>query len=262
MRPSLSLETSKWEHIPVVIFEQPRIAAARVGAGDCPARARAREPTGSRWCLGWPPARRRYLSTRNWRGFIARRGSVSTMSSRSTSTSISPFRRSMRRVITASCASISSIISTSREHQIHIPSGSTTRAEVSAACEKYERMIVEAGGIDLQILGIGRTGHIGFNEPGSSRRSVTRLIHLDRLTRLDAIRDFQSEELVPAHGGDDGREVDSAGAPHRHHGVWRAQGGYRRARGRGRSKRRGDGDVSPGPRELPDGARRGGGEPV
>jgi glucosamine-6-phosphate deaminase len=81
--------------------------------------------------------------------------------------------------------------------QIHIPDGAIPRGDVAAACERYERQIAEAGGIDLQILGIGRTGHIGFNEPGSSRRSVTRLIHLDRVTRLDAIKDFQSEELVP-----------------------------------------------------------------
>lgn len=58
-------------------------------------------------------------------------------------------------------------------------------------------MIRDAGGIDLQILGIGRTGHIGFNEPGSGRGSRTRMITLDRVTRRDAASDFFGEENVP-----------------------------------------------------------------
>ena len=69
--------------------------------------------------------------------------------------------------------------------------------EVAGFCKRYEQMIVEAGGLDLQILGIGRTGHIGFNEPGSGRDSRTRLITLDRVTRLDAAADFFGEEFVP-----------------------------------------------------------------
>ena len=58
-------------------------------------------------------------------------------------------------------------------------------------------MIRRAGGIDLQILGIGRTGHIGFNEPGSTRHSRTRLVTLDPVTRRDAASDFFGEENVP-----------------------------------------------------------------
>lgn len=54
------------------------------------------------------------------------------------------------------------------------------------------------GGLDLQILGIGRTGHIGFNEPGSAPNSGTRLVTLDDLTRRDASRDFGRKENVPA----------------------------------------------------------------
>src|SRR3546814_6614956 len=53
------------------------------------------------------------------------------------------------------------------------------------------------GGLDLQILGIGRTGHIGFNEPGSAPNSGTRLVTLDDLTRRDASRDFGGKENVP-----------------------------------------------------------------
>ena len=61
----------------------------------------------------------------------------------------------------------------------------------------YERAIEKAGGIDLQILGIGRTGHIGFNEPGSPRDSRTRMVTLDPVTRRDAASDFFGEENVP-----------------------------------------------------------------
>lgn len=81
--------------------------------------------------------------------------------------------------------------------QIHIPSGTVSADQVFAHCRDYEERIEAAGGIDLQILGIGRTGHIGFNEPGSSRDSLTRRITLDRVTRQDAAADFRGEENVP-----------------------------------------------------------------
>jgi len=80
---------------------------------------------------------------------------------------------------------------------VHIPDGTAAMDDVFAACEHYEKRIAEVGGIDLQILGIGRTGHIGFNEPGSTRESRTRLIALDRVTREDATPDFLAEENVP-----------------------------------------------------------------
>ena len=80
---------------------------------------------------------------------------------------------------------------------IHIPDGTLARAEVAAACARYEEAIRAAGGIDLQILGIGRTGHIGFNEPGSAVDSRTRLITLDSVTRSDAASDFFGEWNVP-----------------------------------------------------------------
>ncbi len=80
---------------------------------------------------------------------------------------------------------------------VHIPDGQCSRGDVSRFCQDYERQIVDAGGIDIQILGIGRTGHIGFNEPGSPRDSRTRLITLDRVTRADAASDFFGEPNVP-----------------------------------------------------------------
>jgi len=80
---------------------------------------------------------------------------------------------------------------------IHIPDGTLAREAIHAACAAYEDSIREAGGIDLQILGIGRTGHIGFNEPGSTAESRTRLITLDSVTRSDAAADFFGEWNVP-----------------------------------------------------------------
>jgi glucosamine-6-phosphate deaminase len=82
-------------------------------------------------------------------------------------------------------------------HNIHIPDGSVPRKKLKAHCRAYEEAIREAGGIDFQILGIGRSGHIGFNEPGSSPDSRTRLITLDTITRRDAAADFFGEDNVP-----------------------------------------------------------------
>jgi len=81
--------------------------------------------------------------------------------------------------------------------QIHIPDGTLPLEKVAAYCEEYEKKIDLYGGIDIQILGIGRTGHIGFNEPGSRVNSHTRLVRLDGLTRRDALKDFDKEEDVP-----------------------------------------------------------------
>jgi glucosamine-6-phosphate deaminase len=80
---------------------------------------------------------------------------------------------------------------------IHIPDGTVPPDKVGEYCLAYERQIQEAGGLDLQLLGIGRTGHVGFNEPGSSRESRTRLITLDRVTRQDAASDFFGQQYVP-----------------------------------------------------------------
>lgn len=80
---------------------------------------------------------------------------------------------------------------------IHIPDGTIAEEKIDDSCAQYEQAIRRAGGIDLQILGIGRTGHIGFNEPGSTRSSRTRLVTLDPVTRRDAASDFFGEENVP-----------------------------------------------------------------
>ena len=80
---------------------------------------------------------------------------------------------------------------------IHIPDGTLSIADVPAFCADYEAKIARYGGIDIQLLGIGRSGHIGFNEPGSAEDSRTRIITLDKITRLDASADFFGEQYVP-----------------------------------------------------------------
>ena len=84
-----------------------------------------------------------------------------------------------------------------KPQNIHIPRGDVPRDDVEVECERYEAAIKKAGGIDLQILGIGKTGHIGFNEPGSGADSRTRRIALDTVTRRDAAADFFGEDNVP-----------------------------------------------------------------
>ena len=83
------------------------------------------------------------------------------------------------------------------EENIHIPDGTIAVEQVADWCRQYEAKIDSVGGIDVQLLGIGRTGHIGFNEPGSGTESQTRLITLDRLTCIDAASDFFGIENVP-----------------------------------------------------------------
>ncbi|WP_437919302.1 glucosamine-6-phosphate deaminase [Sphingobacterium sp. LRF_L2] len=83
------------------------------------------------------------------------------------------------------------------KENINIPDGTLTEESIHTFCEAYEQKITDLGGIDVQLLGIGRTGHIGFNEPGSAPNSGTRLVILDDLTRRDASRDFGGKENVP-----------------------------------------------------------------
>jgi glucosamine-6-phosphate deaminase len=80
---------------------------------------------------------------------------------------------------------------------IHIPNGELPKDEVKKHCQKYEQMIEALGGIDLQILGIGNNGHIGFNEPGSSIFSKTRITSLDNVTRIANSYEFQNISQVP-----------------------------------------------------------------
>lgn len=80
---------------------------------------------------------------------------------------------------------------------INIPDGNVPLDRIEQYCADYDMKIKSYGGLDFQILGIGRTGHIGFNEPGSHINSGTRMITLDHLTRSDASKDFHGLENVP-----------------------------------------------------------------
>src|SRR6187549_1654195 len=79
----------------------------------------------------------------------------------------------------------------------HIPNGEIKKEDIKEHCRQYEKMIEDAGGIDLQVLGIGNNGHIGFNEPGSSIFSKTHLTNLDNSTRVANAREFQNISKVP-----------------------------------------------------------------
>lgn len=81
--------------------------------------------------------------------------------------------------------------------RVHIPDGNAE--DVLRSCAEYEERIRAAGGIDLQVLGVGADGHIGFNEPTSSLASRTRIKTLTRQTRRDNARFFGNEEAVPHH---------------------------------------------------------------
>jgi len=80
---------------------------------------------------------------------------------------------------------------------IHIPDGTVSNEDLYQYCIDYELKIKHAGGLDLQLLGIGRTGHVGFNEPGSHLNSGTRSITLDHITRVDAAPAFLGIDNVP-----------------------------------------------------------------
>ena len=81
---------------------------------------------------------------------------------------------------------------------VNIPDGKLNKNNIDKYCKDYENMINSQGGIDIQILGIGANGHIGFNEPGSNTNSVTRLVKLDYQTRYDARLNFNGIKNVPS----------------------------------------------------------------
>src|SRR6201992_914900 len=111
----------------------------------------------------------------------------------------------------------------------HIPNGQWKKEEIKQHCIQYEQMIEDAGGVDLQILGIGNNGHIGFNEPGSSIYSHTRLVPLENSTRIANAHDFQNISQVPR----------LQGKTHRPDGLGPAQG-TGDPKGRGRQYHRAD----------------------
>jgi len=85
-----------------------------------------------------------------------------------------------------------------KKQNIYIPKGDLKNKKIQEYCMGFEKKINDYGGLDLQLLGIGRTGHIGFNEPGALKTSITRLTNIDFLTKLDASEEFQGIENVPS----------------------------------------------------------------
>jgi glucosamine-6-phosphate deaminase len=84
-----------------------------------------------------------------------------------------------------------------KPENVNIPDGTVALEELNQYCTDYDLKIKKSGGIDFQLLGIGRTGHVGFNEPGSHINSGTRIITLDHITRVDASSDFNGIDNVP-----------------------------------------------------------------
>lgn len=81
---------------------------------------------------------------------------------------------------------------------VHIPKGTLSLQELEVYCVEYDNKIQSVGGLDIQLLGIGRSGHIGFNEPGSMPEDGTRLVALNSITIEDASEEFGGAENVPA----------------------------------------------------------------
>ena len=190
------LETSRWERIPLVIYGQPKTAARQVAA-EIAALIREREHEGRFAVLG--------LATGSTPIYVYQELVRLHQEEGLSFANVITFNLDEYYPITPDQAQ--SYHHFMREHlfdhvdldpkRTHLPDSTVPRADAAAACAEYEELITRAGGIDLQLLGIGRTGHIGFNEPGSARRSNTRFIHLDRVTRQDALKDFPNEESVP-----------------------------------------------------------------
>ncbi|MDR1415693.1 MAG: glucosamine-6-phosphate deaminase [Odoribacteraceae bacterium] len=189
--------TDRFEKIPVRIFASPALAVKAIAA-EIANTIREREREGRRCVLGLATGMSPVLLYRELTRMHREEG------------------LSFRNVVTFNLDEYFQVPKTSEQSyhdfmqrhlfdhvdidpaNVHIPDGSLRIDEVDAFCKGYEAAIREAGGIDIQILGIGRTGHIGFNEPGSLFTSRTRLVYLDELTRKDAIKDFGGHDKVPA----------------------------------------------------------------
>ncbi|MDE1170125.1 MAG: 6-phosphogluconolactonase [Verrucomicrobium sp.] len=187
---------SRWEKIPTVLFPDPE-AAARAAAAEIAALIRRREAAGERTVLGLATGStpigvyRELVRLHKEEGLSFRHVTTFNLDEYypMAPQAVQSYRRFMEE-------HLFSRIDIPRA-QTHVPDGTLAGGDVAAHCAAYERAIAEAGGIDLQLLGIGRTGHVGFNEPGSLRRSVTRLITLDPVTRRDAAPAFAGEQAVP-----------------------------------------------------------------
>ncbi len=189
-------EDNRWETIPIRIETDPD-ACAEVVADEIAALIRKNEADGRKTVLGLATG----STPRGVYRALVRRHQEEALSFRNVVTfnldeyfPITPDDpHSYHRYMWENLFSHLDIL----PENVHIPRGNIALGEVSSSCLEYEKKIAEAGGLDLQLLGIGRSGHIGFNEPGSPARSRTRLITLDHITRSDAAPEFQGLHRVP-----------------------------------------------------------------
>ena len=200
---------------------------------------RPREASGR--CSASRPALHQSGCMPSWCGCTAMRDCRLPRSRRSTSTSTGRWRPSRSTPTAASCGSTSSTWSTSTRRSARAPGRHSARTG-GRGVRRVRAAIRAAGGIDFQLLGIGKTGHIGFNEPGSGDDSRTRLVTLDAVTRRDAAADFFGEQNVPRQAITMGVATILEAREILHPRDRRAQGRHRAPGGRGRGgpRRRGD----------------------
>jgi len=191
-----ALPTSRFEHVPVAVYPSS-LAASRAAAAEAAELIRARQREGRPAVLGLATG----STPVSFYAELVRLHREEKLSFAHVVTF------NLDEYLSLAAGHPQSFHHYMREHlfgqvdlppaQAHLPDGSVAKGDIDAHCAAYEEAIRAAGGIDLQILGIGRTGHIGFNEPGSTRRSATRLVTLDPLTRRDAAGDFGGDEQTP-----------------------------------------------------------------
>ena len=193
---SSSLEVPQGERIPVVVYEQPKAAAERV-AQEIAQLIRDRAEQNLLAVLGLATGTTSVFIYRELVRMHREEGlsfyNVATFNLDEYHPMMGSHPRSYHRFMSQQLFDQVDI----DPANIHLPEGSIPANFVPNFCEEYEQMIAEVGGIDFQLLGIGRTGHIAFNEPGSTEDSRTRLVNLDRITRQDAAKDFPNKDLVP-----------------------------------------------------------------
>ena len=190
------LEETRYEKLPVTVYDNQLQASAAV-AGRIAALIRAKEAKGEKTVLGLATG----VTPIGVYAELVRLHKSEGLSFKNVITfnldEYYPMQpTAVQSYVTFMYENLFSHVDIPKEN-VHIPDGTLAIDDIPAFCLDYERKITALGGLDLQVLGIGRTGHIGFNEPGSAPNSGTRLVTLDDLTRNDASRDFGGKSNVP-----------------------------------------------------------------
>jgi len=190
------LEETRYEKLPVTVYKDQQTAAVAV-AGRIAALIRSKDGKGEKTVLGLATG----VTPVGVYAELVRLHKTEGLSFKNVVTfnldEYYPMQpTAVQSYVTFMYENLFSHVDIAKEN-VHIPDGTLALDDIAAFCLEYERQITALGGLDLQILGIGRTGHIGFNEPGSAPNSGTRLVTLDDLTRNDASRDFGGKSNVP-----------------------------------------------------------------